>query len=526
MATLSASQVIVIEQLVRLLGAEHVLTDPADLEFYAMDAYNILSLPIAIVLPGSISDLQEVVRIAATHDVALAPRGGGASYSDGHLPSTPNSLIVDTARLNRIVEINEQDMYVVVEPGVTWSDLWQGLAARGLRSSFWGPFSGLKATVGGSASQNAASLGSGNYGISADAILGFEIVLATGELLSTGSTAKANGAPFFRWDGPDLTGLFCGDSGALGIKARISLRLIKSPPFFGAASFSFDTFERMAAGVAAAARENVTADNFAVDPKLQQAQLGSVSTRDAFAVAIAVMKSSRNPLDAGVRLAKMAAAGRRFLTGWNYSAHYTVEGVSRAEVKGKLALLRNAMSGHGQEIASTIPTALRAMPFVPLYYMLGPKGERWVPQHGVMPFSRIKTFHDGLMRLYSDHAERMKRHSVEPGAMYTTIGTHAFLYEPVFYWQDELTPYHRRYLPGDYVAALPTYPANPAARSVVRELRDEIQKLFTSVGAVHMQLGKCYPYLEGRQQTAALALRQIKRHLDPGGIMNPGALQL
>jgi FAD/FMN-containing dehydrogenase len=515
-----------IAKLGRLLGPEHVLTDASDREFYAMDAYSIRELPIAVVCPGTTSELQEVVRTAAGQGVALVPRGGAASYTDAHLPATPNSLIVDTARLNRIIEINEQDMYVVVQPGVTWHDLWAALKARGLRTSFWGPFSGLKATVGGSASQNAASLGSGNYGISADAILGFEIVLASGELLRTGASAAANGAPFFRWYGPDLTGLFCGDSGALGIKASISLRLIKEPPFFGAASFSFDTFEQMAAGMVAAARENVAADNFAVDPKLQQAQLGSVSTRDALAAAMAVARSSRHPVDALVRLVRMAAAGRRFLTGWNYSAHYTVEGVSHAEVKGKLAALRNAMAGQGREIASTIPTVLRAMPFVPLYYMLGPKGERWVPQHGVMPFSRMKEFHGGLTRLYGDYAERMKRLTVEPGAMYTTINTHAFLYEPVFYWQDELTRYHRLYLPQDYVTSLPAYPANPDARTLVQELRDEIQKIFTSVGAVHMQVGKCYPYMEGRQLEAAQALRSIKRQLDPKGLMNPGALQM
>ena len=515
-----------VQQLVSALGREHVLTDEGERRFHAMDVYNTRELPIAVVRPSSAAELQTVVRVAAAAGVALVPRGGGASYTDGYLPTTPNSLLVDTARMNRVIEINEQDMFVTVEPGVTWHDMWQALKARGLRTSFWGPFSGLKATVGGSASQNSASLGSGNFGISADAIIGFEIVLANGEILRTGSHAAANGTPFFRWYGPDLTGLFCGDAGALGIKASISLKLIKDPPFFGAASFGFESFEKMAAGMAAAARENVTADNFGLDPRLQQGQLGKTSTKDAITAALAVARTSRNPLDALVRLTKMAAAGKRFLSGHNYSAHYTVEGVSKGEVNGKLAVLRRAMEGHGQETANTIPTVIRAMPFIPLYPILGPKGERWVPQHGILPFSKMNEMHAKLTRLYADNAERMRRHKVDKGAMFMGVGTHGFLYEPVFYWEDDRTVFHQRYLPADYLQMLPEYGANPEGRALVRELRGEIQKVFASVGAIHMQVGKSYTYMEGRQPEASRAIREIKRQLDPQGIMNPGALQL
>lgn len=512
--------------LVRVLGQEHVLTDEADREFYAADVYSIREVPSAVVRPATIDDLQAVVRIAATHAVAMVTRGGAASYTAGHLPSTPDSLLIDTSRLNRIIEINDRDMYVTVESGVTWYNLWQALKEKGLRTSFWGPFSGLAATVGGSASQNSASLGSGAFGISADAILGFEVVLANGEILRTGSHAAANGKPFFRWYGPDLTGLFCGDSGALGIKATITLRLITEPPVFGAASFGFETFENMASAMAAVARANVVADNFGLDPRLQQGQMGSVTVKDAIGSAIAVARASRNPIEALARLAKMAAAGKKFLSGWEYSAHYTVEGVSRADVNAKLAAVRSAVGSRGQETANTIPTVLRSMPFVPLQVMLGPRGERWAPQHGIMPFSVVDDFHARLARLYPANAERMTRHKVANGAMFMTLSTHAFLYEPVFYWEDALTDFHRRYLSQEVLQALPAYPANPDARGLVHELRAEIQSIFTAVGAVHLQVGKCYPYMEGRQAEAGHVLREIKRQLDPNDLMNPGALQL
>ena len=146
------------DELVQALGAEHVLLDPADREFYAMDVYSFRELPMAVVKPGSVDDLQAVARIASAAGVALVPRGGGASYTDGYLPTTARSILIDTGRMNRVLEINAEDMYVTVEPGITWADLTAKLAGQGLRTAFWGPFSGLKATVGGSMSQNAVSL--------------------------------------------------------------------------------------------------------------------------------------------------------------------------------------------------------------------------------------------------------------------------------------------------------------------------------------------------------------------------------
>ncbi len=512
--------------LAAIVGQAHVLTGDTDRDFYAMDVYNQLELPVAVVQPGTVEELQKVVRTATSAGVAVVPRGGGASYTDGYLPAVSNSILIDTGRLNRIVELNEGDMYVTVEPGITWHDLWQALKPKGLRTTFWGPFSGIKATVGGSMSQNSASLGSGTNGISADAVLTFEVVLANGEILKTGSRAAANGSGFFRWYGPDLTGFFTGDAGALGVKARISLKLIKSPPFFGTASFGFDTFDAMSRGMAAAAREGVASDNFGLDPKLQQGQLSSTDASDAIGAAWAVAKTARNPLEAGIKLVKMAAAGKRFLAGHNYSAHYTVEGVCQAEVNAKLAILRSAMEGIGTETANTIPTVIRAMPFIPLYPILGPKGERWVPQHGILPFSKMAEFHQKLQKLYADNADRMRKAKVDKGTMYMTVNTHGFLYEPVFYWEDDRTSFHKRFLPQDYLKMLPEYPANPEGRALVRELRQKIAELFASAGAIHMQVGKSYPYMTGRDPEAARLLRDLKKSVDPRNLMNPGALQL
>jgi FAD/FMN-containing dehydrogenase len=174
----------VIKVLKAAIGEHYVLTDDHSLEFYSMDVYRSFEIPIAIVQPGNIGELQETVRIASGLGVSIVTRGGGASYTDAYLPTDPNSIIIDTSRLNKIVEINEEDMFVTVEAGVTWAEMAATLAEKNLRTPFWGPFSGLKATIGGSTSQNSVSMGSGIYGGSAESILCYEVVLANGCLQS------------------------------------------------------------------------------------------------------------------------------------------------------------------------------------------------------------------------------------------------------------------------------------------------------------------------------------------------------
>ena len=516
----------ILQDLSVLLGDEHVVTDDAERRYFAMDVYNAREMPLAVIRPGTVEELQQAARIALRGGLALVPRGGGASYTDGYLPTTADSLLVDTSRLNRIIEINATDMYVTVEPAVTWERLNAALAKQKLRTPFWGPFSGLKATVGGSTSQNSASLGTGNHGLSAESVLSFDVVLGNGELLRTGSASISTSTPFFRWYGPDLTGLFTGDTGAMGIKARITLRLIRRPPKTGAASFGFDSFGGMAAGMSAVARLGVVADNYGLDPKLQQGQLTKTNTSDAARAVWNVARDSSNPLEASSRLARMALAGKRFFGGFSHSVHYVVEGHSAAEVKTKLKLVRETMRPHGTEIANTVPTVLRSMPFIPMYSVLGVRGERWVPMHGIMPFSRVAEFRRRLMGLYEENASRMKELRVDTGAMFMTVSSNAFLYEPVFYWEDSRTAFHKRFMPQDYLKTLPEHDENPEGRALVAELRQKILDIFWEVGAIHLQVGKTYPYLRGRQPEAERLLRAFKGGVDPNNLMNPGALGL
>jgi FAD/FMN-containing dehydrogenase len=508
------------------LGAEHVLTGAADLEFYSTDVYGRGQLPVAVVRPGGTDDVRRVVELALEHGLSVVARGGGASYTDGYLPTERDAVLLDTQRMDRIVEINERDMYVVVECGVTWARLHEALAPGGLRTAFFGPFSGLAATVGGSIAQNSISWGSGQHGVSAESVLAVEVVTGSGAVVRTGAWAGPASAPFFRFYGPDLTGLFCGDTGALGVKTRIALRLVRRPPEFVGMSFRFATFESMLAGMVAAAGDGLNTINFGLDPALQQGQLGKAGTGEAIEAARAVYRNARNPVDGLGRLARMALAGRRFLSGDVHSVHYVVEGVDRGAARANAAFLRERLVAHGEETANTIPQVVMAMPFAPLYNVLGPRGERWVPVHGILPFSRVEAFRRDLSAYYEANAARMQQHRVTKGAMFMTVGTNGFVYEPVFYWQDARNACHERLVPADYLKSLPAYEPNLAGRALVQEMKQGIVDLFHRHGAAHLQVGKLYPYLRDRDRATVELVRAVKSHLDPRGRMNPGSLGL
>jgi FAD/FMN-containing dehydrogenase len=179
-------------------------------------------------------------------------------------------------------------MYVVVQVGVTWAKLNEALLARGLRTPFYGPFSGLAATVGGSLSQNSVTWGTGVFGVSGETPLGVEVVIGTGEVIRTGSWGAAGGVPFLRSYGPDLTGLFMGDCGARGVKTAVALRLMRCNAHIMGLSFGFPDFRSMAAGMEAAAKESLNLTNFGLVPTLQQGQLGKADRATALQPAVAV----------------------------------------------------------------------------------------------------------------------------------------------------------------------------------------------------------------------------------------------
>lgn len=516
------------EALVRLraaLGPDKVVSDESELEFYSRDVFWEPGVrPSMVVLPESAEEVRTVVGIAAALGLALVPRGAGVSYSKGCLPAVAGSVVVDTSRMNRIIEINEKDLYVTVEAGTTWAELEAATAPLGLRPGFWGPLSGLRATVAGALSQTAAFFGSARDGTDLESVLGVSVVLANGSTVTTGSASRRGTKPFTREGGPDMTGLFLGDNGAFGIKVRATLRLKPRPAEIGYLSFGFATMTELAAAQVALARERLAGECFGID-RAKAEQSASVNRLSEGARTLGrVVRSGKN-LASGLRNAtSVATAGTSFLLRHNFTLHMTIEAAGTAELGAMMGRARrHAVDSGGTEIEASVPTVLRSSPFGPLKGMTGRNGERWVPMNVVFPLGEAERVIAASDRFFADRAELLQKHSISVSVMSMTCGSE-FFYAPAFYWDDALNEVHVRTLGSDVVRPWMNHSPNPDNRNAVARLRRECQEMYAEMGGVGWQVGRDAPYRENLQPETWEFLVAMKQALDPGNIMNPGAL--
>ncbi|MEM9208656.1 MAG: FAD-binding oxidoreductase, partial [Pseudomonadota bacterium] len=405
-----------------LVGENNVLTDEYSLSLYAQDVYTKGLPAMAVVRPNDTDALAKVVAAVTAAGHAIIARGGGMSYTSGYVPSEAGTVIVDTAPMDRVLEINAEDMYVTVQSGCTWRALHEALDGTGLRTPYWGTLSGLHATVGGSMSQNSIFWGSGRHGSAADSVVGLEVVLADGTVLKTGAGAQSNGSPFFRHYGPDLTGLFTCDNGALGLKSTITLKLIPVAPGKAQLSFDFADHGSLIAAMSDVARAGLADECFAFDPNLQAVRMQRESLMSDVRKFAGVLKSGDSLLGAIRDGARVAIAGRGFMEGVQYSLHVLIEDRSTAAAEAAADEVRTVCARHaGKEIENSIPKILRANPFSPLNNMVGPNGERWVPVHTLVPHSKATSTMDGINAIFARHEPLMTAHGIGTGILYATV---------------------------------------------------------------------------------------------------------
>ncbi|MDX1517438.1 MAG: FAD-binding oxidoreductase, partial [Woeseiaceae bacterium] len=494
---------------------------------YAQDVYTKTLPALAVVQPGSTEELAAAVKCITSSGHAIIARGGGMSYTSGYVPTEEGSVIVDMQRMNRVLDINPVDMTVSVECGCTWKSLHEALEGSGCRTGYWGTLSGIHATVGGGLSQNSIFWGSGRYGTAADAVLSLDVVLADGSIVRTGSAAQRNAVPFFRHYGPDLTGLFTCDTGALGLKAAATLRLVPVRDHREGLSFDFGDYRSLVAAMSDIARADLAHECFAFDPRLQAVRLQRESLMSDVKKLAGVMKAGGSVLGALREGAKVAVAGRGYMKNVQYSLHVMIEDRSRAAVLDAAAAVREICDGHGgREIENSIPTILRANPFTPLNNMVGPNGERWVPVHVLVAHSQAEAVLSGVLAVLDKHDAAMEEHGIGWGYLLATVSTNGFVIEPVFFTPDALNEIHEATVEEHVLKKMRRFDANPAAAAVTAGIRAELLQLFNDAGGIHMQIGKAYPYRTGLRPESWRVIDALKSAVDPERRVNPGSLGL
>lgn len=210
-----------IQQLTDALGPDNVLTSNADKISYSYDGTYLSHLPEVVVFPDSTEDVQHVLTIARQHRLPVFTRGSGTGLSGGSIPLGGIALVM--TRMNRILEIDRNDLLIRVQPGVLTADLKRAVEAEGL---FYPPDPGSAriSTIGGNIVQNAGGPRSFHYGTTGRFVLGLEVVLIDGTVIRTGGRTTKNVT------GYDLSSLFVGSEGTLGVVTEATMRLLPPPP--------------------------------------------------------------------------------------------------------------------------------------------------------------------------------------------------------------------------------------------------------------------------------------------------------
>ncbi len=232
----------IVTALTEIVGADNVSTESVDRLTHSYDATQKHFLPEVVVYAENTQQVRDIVRLAGSHKIPVLPRGAGSGFTGGSLPVKGGIVLVLT-RMNRILEIDGANLTAVVEPGVVTGDLQREVEKLGL---FYPPDPASKdfCTLGGNIAECAGGPRCVKYGVTKDYVLGLEVVTPQGEIITTGGRTLKNVV------GYDLTKLFVGSEGTLGVVTKIILKLLPLPEAKKTLLVQFATIEGAAQAVA------------------------------------------------------------------------------------------------------------------------------------------------------------------------------------------------------------------------------------------------------------------------------------
>ncbi|BFZ61414.1 D-lactate ferricytochrome c oxidoreductase [Saitoella coloradoensis] len=227
-----------------------ITTDPEDLERYGYSAWssvNSETLPFAVVFPKSTEEVQEIVKVALKYKLPVVPFSGGTSL-EGHFSATRGGICISFLNMDKIIKINDDDLDCVVQPGVGWVELNQELKEKGL---FFAPDPAPGAQIGGMVGTGCSGTNAARYGTMRENVLSLTVVMADGSVIRTRQRARKSCA------GYNLTQMFIGSEGTLGIVTEATLKLVPIPVNSAVAVCPFPTIKDAAATASKVIRQGI-----------------------------------------------------------------------------------------------------------------------------------------------------------------------------------------------------------------------------------------------------------------------------
>jgi FAD/FMN-containing dehydrogenase len=344
--------------------------------------------------------------------------------------------------------------------------------------------------------------------------------------VTTGQGGVKGAKPFFRAYGPDLTGLFVHDSGALGVKTSATLRMIRAPRETGYVTFGFETAQAAISAACEVSRAELAEEAYIMDPAKTRLALAGGTLRSDVKTLAAVTREAGGGLKGARAGIELVRAGKHFADDV-HSLNIVCAARSKAALEADVAEL-NAIAAQfgGRSLPDSIPRANRANLFLPLNGVLGPQGDRWVALNAKVAHSDAQALYDAAEAILERRREETDRHGVTVSRLLTMMSNHVFSYEPVFNWFDSWLPQHRRAPEPRHLAKFTEPPPNLEARALVTQLRTEMVELFAAMGAASNQIGKTYRYFASLKPETRALVAALKKDVDEHGLMNPGALGL
>jgi len=213
-----------IEHFKSLVGADNVYSDKAHLIAYSYDATRTRFEPEAVVFPKDEADVSAILKYCNEHRIVITPRGAGSGFTGGALPTNGGIILGMEKHMNKILEIDMQNMVAVVQPGVVNMDLQKAVEEVGLMYPP-DPASEEYSTLGGNVSENAGGMRAAKYGLTKDYVMALKAVRANGDIIRAGKRTIKDVA------GYNTAGILIASEGTLAVLTEITLKLIPLPKY-------------------------------------------------------------------------------------------------------------------------------------------------------------------------------------------------------------------------------------------------------------------------------------------------------